>query len=162
MKWMLAAPLAAVALAGCGGSSSTSASSSATASAAAVPVPRISTGRIAGLGTVLVNGRGHTLYVFEPDQHRAVTCLSGCAAVWPPLFAASSKPVVTAPVRASVLGSDVNPAGGRVVTYDGWPLYRYAGDGGPGTASGQAEDLNGGLWYVITPSGLVVTKNPAG
>ena len=28
--------------------------------------------------------------------------------------------------------ADPDPAGGRVVTYDGWPLYTYAGDVEPG------------------------------
>ena len=40
-----------------------------------------------------------------------------------------------------------------MVTYDGWPLYTYAGDVGPGQAAGQDIDLNGGEWYVIRPSG---------
>ncbi len=32
-------------------------------------------------------------------------------------------------------------------TYDGHPLYTYTGDRGPGQASGDNLDLNGGLWY---------------
>ena len=168
-RWTLAGSLVTLAAvsAGCGSSGSSSASvpsaTSATRSAAlTTAVPRVSTATVAGLGTVLVDGHGHTLYVFEPDEHAHVTCLSACAAVWPPLFAASGRPLASGAIQASQLGSDPDPAGGRVVTYYGWPLYRYAGDSAPGTANGQAEDLNGGLWYAISPSGRVITSNPAG
>jgi hypothetical protein len=33
-------------------------------------------------------------------------------------------------------------------------------DTAPGQASGQALNLNGGLWYVISPSGKLITKKP--
>jgi predicted lipoprotein with Yx(FWY)xxD motif len=58
------------------------------------------------------------------------------------------------------IGSDRNPSGGRVVTYNRWPLYRYIGDSKPGQASGQALDLNGGLWYVLSPSGKIIKTRP--
>jgi predicted lipoprotein with Yx(FWY)xxD motif len=38
-------------------------------------------------------------------------------------------------------------------TYDGHPLYTYIGDSGPGQASGNRVDLNGGLWYDIPVAG---------
>jgi predicted lipoprotein with Yx(FWY)xxD motif len=40
---------------------------------------------VSGVGSVLVNSQGHTLYVFEPDNAKKVTCVSSCALVWPPL-----------------------------------------------------------------------------
>ena len=63
-------------------------------------------------------------------------------------------------VKASLLGEAPNPAGGKVVTYDGWPLYTYVADQAPGSISGQDINLNGGLWWVITPSGRVITSKP--
>jgi len=42
----------------------------------------------------------------------------------------------------------------------GWPLYTYVGDTSVGTAKGQALNLNGGLWYVLAPSGTVIRKKP--
>ncbi len=109
---------------------------------------------VTGVGTVLVNSRGYTLYVFQPDNHRAVTCTGACAGIWPPLMLPSgSRLAAGAGVNRSLLGSDPDPAGGRVVTYDGWPLYTYGGDVGPGQATGQGIDLNGGDWYVIRASG---------
>jgi hypothetical protein len=59
-------------------------------------------------------------------------------------------------VKAALLGSDPDPPGGRVVPYAGWPLYTYAGDTRSGEATGQALDMDGGLWYVMRPSGSIV------
>jgi len=116
---------------------------------------------VPGLGVILVNAEGRTLYTFAPDKKSKVTCVSSCASVWPPVtLSAGAAPAVAKQIKASLLSSDANPAGGKVVTYAGWPLYTYVGDSAPGTASGQALNLNGGLWYVITPAGKVITKKP--
>jgi len=107
-----------------------------------------------GVGTVLVDSQGYALYVFAPDDHRAITCTGTCLGTWPPLMLPAGGRLAAGPgVKSMLLGSDPDPAGGRVVTYDGWPLYTYAGDVQPGQASGQDIDLNDGEWYVINPSG---------
>jgi len=139
-------------------STSTSSSSAAAPSGKAVT---ISSKTVPGLGTILVNSAGHTLYVFAPDNHSKVTCTGGCAAVWPPeSLPAGGHAVGTAGVKTSLLGSAANPTGGKVVTYAGWPLYTYVADSTPGSAAGQAVNLNGGLWWTITTSGTVVKKKP--
>ena len=121
----------------------------------------VQTKKIKGLGTVLVNSRGLTLYMFVPDKRKRVTCTHTCAAIWPPLkLKAGQKPTAGGAARKALLGSDKNPSGGRVVTYNRWPLYRYVSDTKPGQASGQALDLNGGLWYVLSPSGKIIKKKP--
>jgi predicted lipoprotein with Yx(FWY)xxD motif len=114
-----------------------------------------------GAGTVLVNSRGYALYMFEPDGHRMVTCTGACAGTWPPLKVPSEARLAAGRgVNASLLGSDPDPAGGRVVTYGGWPLYTYSGDVQPGQVTGQAIDLNGGEWYLIRPSGQPLIPSP--
>jgi predicted lipoprotein with Yx(FWY)xxD motif len=119
----------------------------------------LKTGKVAGLGTVLVDGSGRTLYVFAPDKAKKVTCTGACASVWPPLKAASGqKPTLSGGVKASLVSSDPDPAGGSVVTYNGWPLYLYVADPSSGSAHGQALNSSGGLWYVITPAGQVIKK----
>jgi predicted lipoprotein with Yx(FWY)xxD motif len=139
------------------------------AAGAASSAPRaktivISTKKVAKLGTILVNSKGLTLYMFVPDKDKKVTCVHTCAAVWPPVFLPKgAKAVARGGVKSSLLGSDPDPAGGRVVTYAGWPLYTYVADTGPGNVKGQALNLNGGLWYVLAPSGKVIrTKVKAG
>ncbi len=123
----------------------------------------ISTRQVGALGVILVNGKGRTLYMFVPDKRKRVTCEHTCAAVWPPLFLAEGAKVKTkGKAKASLAGSDRDPAGGTVVTYHGWPLYTYIGDTAPGQAKGQALDLNGGFWYVLAPSGKVIRTKVAG
>jgi predicted lipoprotein with Yx(FWY)xxD motif len=114
----------------------------------------ITTRKLPKLGVVLVNRSGRTLYLFVPDRKRRVTCVSTCRSIWPAVkLATGAKSSASGAAKARLLGSAPDPMGGRVVTYAGWPLYTYVGDGGPGAANGQALNLNGGLWYVLAPSG---------
>lgn len=123
----------------------------------------VKTRKIPKLGTVLVNGKGFTLYMFVPDKQKRVTCVKTCAKVWPPLkLPKGAKPVAAGKAKDSLLGSDPNPSGGRVVTYNHWPLYTYIVDKKPGQATGQAVNLNGGLWYVLSPAGKVIRTKPGG
>jgi predicted lipoprotein with Yx(FWY)xxD motif len=118
---------------------------------------------VPGVGTVLVNSGGYTLYMFKPDAQRRVTCTGLCTANWPPAKISAGERVVAGPgVRADLLGSDPDPSGGRVVTYNGWPLYTYSSDVQPGEDTGQAIDINGGEWYVMRPSGEPLTAKPTG
>lgn len=154
------------ALAGCGGSSTTAsktAASTPSSTTASVPAASVSvsTASVSKLGVVLVDGRGHTLYIFKPDQHAKVTCTGSCAQVWPPLkLESGQRATAGGQVKSSLLSTASDPEGGSVATYAGWPLYTYAGDSGPGTASGQGLNLNGGVWYVIAPTGTPTTTAP--
>lgn len=133
-------------------------SATTTAASPATKAVSLSVRTLPTVGAVLVNSEGHTLYTFAPDQHAKVTCVSSCAAVWPPLKLTSGEtPAGSSPLKTSLLGSDSDPEGGSVVTYAGWPLYTYAADGSAGQDSGQAIEANGGHWYVIAPSGKVIT-----
>jgi|GEM_PF-655529 len=117
----------------------------------------VSSAKVGSLGTILVNEKGFTLYTFAPDNRSKVTCTGACATTWPPLVIPPGATVkASGEVKQSLLGSDPDPEGGRVVTYNGWPLYTYVADGSPGMATGQGINLNGGFWYVISPSGQVI------
>ena len=121
----------------------------------------VQTKKISGLGTVLVNSRGLTLYMFAPDKQKRVTCKGGCAVVWPPLkVKAGQKLTAGGAAKKSLLGTDRNPGGGRVVTYNHWPLYTYVSDTKPSQAIGQAIKQSGGYWYVLSPAGKVIKKKP--
>jgi len=156
----LAALAAAVAgvTAGCGGSGPKSGVAGARH---VLNSATVKTRKINKLGVVLVNSRGFTLYMFKPDRQRRVTCKGTCAVAWPPLkLKRGQRPTAGGAAKQRLLGSDRNPSGGRVVTYNRWPLYTYVADSKPGQATGQALNLNGGLWYVLSPSGKVITKKP--
>jgi len=161
----LVLPLIALAAAGCGSSSKKKSTTSAPAvtkstatTSPSTGATKVSSATIAGLGTVLVNAQGKTLYTFEPDKAKKVTCTGGCAATFPPLILSGTKAVAAGAVKASLLSADPNPSGGKVVTYAGWPLYTYVADSYPGLVAGQADSFGGGLWYVISPSGAVIKK----
>lgn len=165
---LLAVPVVAVIAAGCGSSktktttppgAAKSSAGGASTSSSGGGSSTISTATVKGLGTVLVNSQGKTLYIFKPDNAKKVTCTGQCAAVWPPAKLTGGKPTGSGGVKASLLSSDPNPSGGKVVTYNGWPLYTYVTDTGAGSARGQALNLNGGLWYVIGTDGQPITKS---
>ena len=141
------------------GSSTSSAPSSSSSGSGSTSAVKLSARKVAGLGTVLVDASGRTLYVFAPDHAKKVTCTGTCASVWPPLkIGSGQKPAISGAITSSLVSADPNPAGGNVVTYAGWPLYLYVADPSAGTAHGQALNSSGGLWYVITPSGQVIKK----
>ena len=148
----------AVAAAGCGGTGSRSGVAGVRH---ALKSATVKTRKINKLGVVLVNSRGLTLYMFKPDHQKRVTCKGSCAVAWPPLkLKQGLRPTAGGAAKQKLLGSDKNPSGGRVVTYNRWPLYTYIADSKPGQARGQATDLNGGFWYVLSPSGKIITKKP--
>lgn len=152
--------MVAVVAAGCGGSAS-SATGGVAGARHALKSATVKTRKLKKLGTVLVDSHGRTLYMFVPDHRKKVTCKGQCAAVWPPLkIKKGRKPTAGGAARKKLLGTDKNPGGGRVVTYNRWPLYTYVGDTKPGQATGQALNLSGGLWYVLSPKGKVIKKKP--
>ena len=159
---VLAVTATALLAAACGSSGSSASSSGGTPPAAgkapAAPAKiTINAKQIGKFGNILVTSTGLVLYMFVPDKDQKVTCVSLCAATWPPVFVASGGTVTAgAGVQQSMLGTDPDPAGGKVVTYDGWPLYGYTGDQTPGQTTGQAVNVNGGLWYVINTAGQPV------
>ena len=107
---------------------------STTAPGTPIPLYEVRTGTVPGLGKVLVDGQGFTLYIFEPDkQSGKSTCYGNCAQGWPPLLLPSG---VTAPVSGpgvdpSLLGPRRGPTGTTEVTYNRWPLYLWVNDSSP-------------------------------
>ena len=150
---LLVVPLALLAACGSSGSSSSTSNPAATST----PINRIATQRVpGGIGAVLVSGKGRTLYVFLPEKGGKVRCVGGCASLWPPLLMhPGGKPAGTTPVHATLIGTVANPSGGSIISYAGWPLHTYAPDTARGSYKGQG---HGGQWYMISPSGTIITK----
>jgi predicted lipoprotein with Yx(FWY)xxD motif len=97
-------------------------------------------------GVILVDGTGHVLYLYTPDDATGTpTCTGSCAAAWPPLAAQGGK----AQASGAVSQSKLSVVNGQVA-YNGHPLYRYGGDSGPHQTHGQK---SGGIWYVVSTSG---------
>jgi predicted lipoprotein with Yx(FWY)xxD motif len=137
----------------------TTASGGQRAPAGTSPYYEVKTGTVAGLGTVLVNGQGLTLYMFVPDRQRGQsTCYHSCASGWPPLRLPTgvTVPIAGDQANPSLLGTATRKDGGQQVTYNGWPLYIWVGDTRPGQATGQGLNSLGGYWYVLSPKGQVI------
>jgi predicted lipoprotein with Yx(FWY)xxD motif len=111
----------------------------------------VDAGSASGVGTVLVDVTGLTLYELNTEANGQIMCAGACTSVWPPLLLPAGVTSATAgPGVTGTLGTITRPDGGTQVTYDGRPLYRYSGDQSPGQANGQGIQ---GVWFAMTPSG---------
>ena len=147
-------PLVALVAAGFGSSGGTSAT---TAKAAGGTSATVSVANNSGLGKILVDSQGRTLYLFAKDSGTKSTCSGGCATAWPPLLA-SGKPTAGGGAKASLLGTTPRSNGRPQITYNGHPLYGYQGDGKAGDTNGQGINGFGAPWYVLSPTGNEISK----
>jgi predicted lipoprotein with Yx(FWY)xxD motif len=147
-------------LAACGSSSSDSSVSSA---ATPAPAPSaaghgVSVTTVTGSsGRYLAGPSGRALYLWVADGHNKSVCAGACAVSWPPLTT-TSVPVAAAGVAMSHLGSTTRSDGVKQVTYDGHPLYYFAGDTSKGSLTGQGSNEFGAKWWLVAPSGAAITK----
>jgi predicted lipoprotein with Yx(FWY)xxD motif len=111
---------------------------------------------VSGLGTILTNESGRTLYTFTPEKGGKIACTGSCATIWPALTTSGQPSVSSTLVHANLVGTVADPSGGKIVTYAGWPLRTYTSDTQAGQVKGQGFD---GTWYVISPSGQVITSS---
>ena len=99
-------------------------------------------------GTILTNATGYTLYWFTKDTATTSACGDMCASNWPPV---TGTPRRAAGVRLrGTLGTIIRPDGTVQATYDGHPLYTFAGDFEPGDVGGTGLTEFGGVWHAIT------------
>ena len=111
-----------------------------------------------GLGQIVVDGRGRSLYLFEKDSRSRSACSGLCATYWPPLLT-SGKPVAIKGASAALVGSIRRADGSRQVTYAGHPLYFFAGDAKRGQTNGEGLKDFGAGWYVVAPSGKKIDND---
>jgi predicted lipoprotein with Yx(FWY)xxD motif len=111
--------------------------------------------RTTPLGRILVDGRGMTLYLFEKDTGMKSTCDGSCAKFWPPVTTTGAAKAGSG-LDAGKLGTTARSDGETEVTYNGHPLYYYAGDKQPGDTTGEGLNAFGALWYVLSPAGKEV------
>lgn len=159
---------AAVILTGCGGSSNKAATTtgSSGSSSSVSAATKFSTASVSGVGKVLVDGKGRTVYILTSGGHTNVPCTdkSGCTKLWPdlPLPAGTSAAAAGTGLKPSLLGTKKLSDGETYPTYNGWLMYEYAGDPGPGQDKGQGIKSFGGTWYVLSASGSPVTSGASG
>jgi predicted lipoprotein with Yx(FWY)xxD motif len=148
----------AVIVAACGSnSSSSSKSSSAAASSSGYGASNTATAvsiKTAknSLGTYLTGPSGRALYIWVADTGGKSSCSGACASTWPPLTTKAT-PTASGGAMASDLGMTTRSDGSKQVTYNGHPLYYYAGDTAAGSTNGQGSNQYGAKWWLISPSG---------
>jgi predicted lipoprotein with Yx(FWY)xxD motif len=139
-----------------GGSQQPAAASASRAYSSGATTRRTATGTVAlaksPLGSILVDAPTRTLYLFEADTPGRSDCSGSCASIWPPLTA-TAVPHAGVGVTAAKLGTIARAGGERQVTYNGHPLYTYAGDTNSGATNGQGLDQFGAEWYVVGAGG---------
>lgn len=153
----LAVSLAATALA-CGGVALVGATTASAAhhlpSAASAKRATVSTGHTK-LGTFIAGRNGITLYLFEKDKdHHASKsrCYGECATAWPPLLT-NGAPIAVGKARRTLLGTTKRKNGDVQVTYNGHPMYYFAGDSKAGQTRGEGSKEFGAEWDVVNPKG---------
>jgi len=113
--------------------------------------------------SIVVDGRGRTVYLFTYDSEGKATCAVAdpeCPKIWP-AFATVGKPLAGKGIKASLLGTTKGAGGVQQVTYNHHPLYYFhgivasAGDHKPGDIQGQGFYS---LWYVLSPKGTAIKK----
>lgn len=120
----------------------------------------VTTATKAPYGSYLVDGAGRALYILEGQRHLTGMnrCTGACLVAWPPLHT-SGHPTSGPRVDPARLGS-MPMHGALHVTYDGWPLYYYVRDRGPGDTTGQHVTDRWGTWHLLSPNGVPI--RPAG
>lgn len=106
-------------------------------------------------GSVIADGSGEALYLFDRETGSESECYGECAEAWPPVLT-SGEPKPGSGAEAALLGTTERKDGEMQVTYAGHPLYYYVDDS-PGTILCQNVDEFGGLWLVVQPDGAPVT-----
>ncbi|HEX6343891.1 hypothetical protein [Umezawaea sp.] len=104
------------------------------------------------MGEVVQDGDGRTLYRFDKDTPKppVSNCNDACAVTWPPLVVPAGSTPQLEGVDPALVGTLKRADGTEQVTIDGWGLYTYSKDPGPGKWAGQGV---GGTWFVIQPNG---------
>ena len=123
------------------------------------PVYEVKIATIGGLGPVLVDGQGITLYLYESDRQgspsrllrdlRRAVAAAHAADRGDEAGGGSGH-------RAQLLGTAPRTDGTTQITYNGWPLYLWPPDRAPGKATGQGLTNAGGRWYVVDAAGNAV------
>jgi predicted lipoprotein with Yx(FWY)xxD motif len=114
--------------------------------------------RKTALGSVLVDARGRTLYLFQKDHDGLSMCNTACVAYWPPLVSHGAPRAGTG-VKQSLLTLGREHNGVRQVLYSGHPLYTFVGDKGAGQTAGEGLNNFGAEWYAVAASGRKVETN---
>jgi predicted lipoprotein with Yx(FWY)xxD motif len=109
------------------------------------------------LGMILVDSRGHTLYMFAKERNGKSSCSGSCAKFWPPSLK-RGKATAGSGVKASLLGTTRRSNGSLQLTYNKHPLYAFVLDRKAGQTNGEGNLAFGARWYALSAKGRAIVK----
>ena len=121
----------------------------------AIGATRVTVAENDSLGEYLADEEGLSLYLFTDPEGNPVSCTGGCVENWP-VFTTEGNPIAGDGVDVSLLGMTERSYGTTQVVYNGWPLWYFAGDQGPGDVNGQGIVSFGGTWLLVSPGGEAI------
>jgi predicted lipoprotein with Yx(FWY)xxD motif len=125
--------------------------------AATSPRVVVSARSLPGIGTVLVDSSGDTLYSPQQEAHGTILCTASCLSFWFPVQVRAGTALRGPGSVTGKLGTIRRPGGTTQLTINGRPLYTFRLDQAPGQAHGNDyTDHFGGVsftWHAITASG---------
>lgn len=129
-----------------GATTTTSGATTTTGGTAASATVAVAT---SSLGSILVDNKGMTLYVWDNDTTAGKSnCTGACAQAWPPLMATGT-PTYGTGLNASMFSTLTRDDGSKQLAVNGKPLYLWANDQKPGDTTGQG--VNG--FHVVGSNG---------
>jgi predicted lipoprotein with Yx(FWY)xxD motif len=146
--------VAACSSGGSSGSAATTPTGAPASNSASATGSTVITTASSAAGTFLTTGSGRAVYLWTKDTGGTSACTGACEGQWPPVTGTAT---AAGSVKASDLGTITRSDGTTQVTYDGHPLYYFAGDSGPGMANGQGSNGFGAKWWLVAPTGSDVT-----
>jgi predicted lipoprotein with Yx(FWY)xxD motif len=151
------ATAAVVCLAACGSSAGGGGGSTGGASASSGATATVKVSKLPGYSSVLTTSSGQAVYLLTADPSGGSSCNSSCTAQWPPV---ESKSLKAGPgVKTALLSTFKRSDGQEQVMYNHHALYTHKGTG---AASGAGVAADGGIWYLVSPSGSAVKSTSSG
>jgi predicted lipoprotein with Yx(FWY)xxD motif len=148
------ATVAVIGLAACGSQSKPAGAASAASGATAT----VKVSKLPGYSSVLTTSSGQAVYLLTSDPAGGSGCSGSCITQWPPLLEKQSLQAGPG-VNASLLSTFKRSDGQKQVMYDHHALYTHKG---AGAASGAGLAADGGIWYLVSPSGSAVKSTSSG
>ena len=108
-------------------------------------------------GPVLVDHRGHTVFMFTRDRHGRDACgaIRRCRTDWPAVTT-TGRLLTGRGVRRSLIATIAYRGALREVTYDAHPLHTYRFDVSPRSVMNIGNMQFGGAWWALNVDGRPV------
>lgn len=107
----------------------------------------------------VADASNRALYYVEGDMDGS-KCTGVCKETWPPVLVEMASPGTSGALTGAVATVE-RADGGRQATYNGHPLYRYAGDAASGRTAGNGVQDQWGQWSALAADGSALPKPAA-